>query len=206
MKKILLVPCLILAVACVVILLIKPGDNFYTQHSLDNDFVTIWRPVSVIVLFIVGLVLFIDIVGRRASKKAREEMRRTAEEARLKAIEEARLTEEARLQALPTLINCPACNKEISNKAVACPSCGHPINMIVKAQAPVAEASRRDWSPGIAALLSFVFPGGGQMYKGQVGAGLLWFIFVVIGYCLFLIPGMALHLVCIFNAAKGEVK
>lgn len=26
------------------------------------------------------------------------------------------------------LINCPECNKEISNKAPACPHCGNPIN------------------------------------------------------------------------------
>ena len=205
MKKILLVPCLILAAACVVVLLIKPGDNYYPAHSLNSDFYMVWKPGAIIVLFIVGVILIIDIVGTRANKKATEEMAQATEKARLKAIEEADLTEEARLQALPKLINCPACNKEISNKAVACPSCGHPISLIVKTQSPAAAELRRDWNPGIAALLSFIFPGAGQMYKGKVGVGLLWFIFVVIGYFLFIIPGVFLHLVCIFNAAKGEV-
>ena len=27
-----------------------------------------------------------------------------------------------------SLINCPECNKEISDKAIACPYCGNPIN------------------------------------------------------------------------------
>ena len=27
-----------------------------------------------------------------------------------------------------SLINCPECNKEISDKAVNCPHCGNPIN------------------------------------------------------------------------------
>ena len=28
------------------------------------------------------------------------------------------------------LINCPECNKEISNKAASCPNCGYPINSL----------------------------------------------------------------------------
>ncbi len=33
------------------------------------------------------------------------------------------------------LINCPECNKEISDKAGACPSCGHPMETITVANA-----------------------------------------------------------------------
>jgi hypothetical protein len=37
------------------------------------------------------------------------------------------------------LINCPACNSEVSNQAVACPKCGQPINASsVKAAPPSA--------------------------------------------------------------------
>ncbi len=42
------------------------------------------------------------------------------------------------------------------------------------------------------------------MYKGKIGEGIAWLIFVVIGYLLMIIPGLILHLVCIFNAAKGN--
>jgi Family of unknown function (DUF5670) len=60
------------------------------------------------------------------------------------------------------------------------------------------------WNPGVAALLSLVIPGAGQMYKGQVGVGLVWLVVVVAGYFMLLVPGAILHLVCIFNAATGK--
>lgn len=60
------------------------------------------------------------------------------------------------------------------------------------------------WNPGVAALLSLIIPGAGQMYKGQVGVGLAWLFFVVLGYFFYLVPGVILHLVCIFNVATGK--
>jgi hypothetical protein len=92
------------------------------------------------------------------------------------------------------LITCPECKKEISDTANKCPHCGYIIRLT------------RKWSPGIAALLSLVLPGAGQMYKGKVLVGLLWFMFVVGGYAILAIPGLVLHLVCIFNAATGKAK
>ena len=44
------------------------------------------------------------------------------------------------------------------------------------------------------------------MYKGQVFGGLVWFVFVAIGYFLFIIPGIILHLFCIIGAASGDPK
>ena len=60
------------------------------------------------------------------------------------------------------------------------------------------------WNPGIAALLSFIIPGAGQMYKGNVGSGILWFIFTMIGYFLLIVPGLILHFFCIVLAAAGN--
>jgi TM2 domain-containing membrane protein YozV len=60
------------------------------------------------------------------------------------------------------------------------------------------------WSPGVAALLSLIIPGAGQMYKGQVGKGLVWLLFVVLGYFVFIVPGLILHLICILGAAQGD--
>lgn len=60
------------------------------------------------------------------------------------------------------------------------------------------------WNPGIAAVLSLFLPGAGQMYKGQVYNGLLWMVFVVIGYIPFIIPGAILHILCIIGAASGK--
>jgi tetratricopeptide (TPR) repeat protein len=66
-----------------------------------------------------------------------------------------------------------------------------------------ASAPARLWNPGVAGLLSLVIPGAGQMYRGKVGAGLLWLVCVPLGYLL-IIPGLALHVICIFNAALGD--
>jgi hypothetical protein len=66
------------------------------------------------------------------------------------------------------------------------------------------EQGVRLWSPGVAAVLSLVIPGAGQIYKGQVAIGLLWLLFVVVGYTFLIVPGLILHLVCIVTAASGD--
>ena len=60
------------------------------------------------------------------------------------------------------------------------------------------------WHPGVAAVLSLVIPGAGQMYKGQVVGGLLWLVATTVGYMLLVVPGLILHLVCILSAASGS--
>lgn len=100
------------------------------------------------------------------------------------------------------LIKCPECAKEISNAATACPSCGYPLTGTPTPAVVVSPA--RKWSPGVAAVLSLVIPGAGQMYKGQVANGLVWLLFVIIGYALVIVPGLILHLCCIFGAASGD--
>lgn len=64
--------------------------------------------------------------------------------------------------------------------------------------------NREKWSKGTAAVLSFVLPGLGQMYKGQVLNGLLWLILTVLGYAAFIIPGIFLHICCIVGASSGD--
>lgn len=44
-------------------------------------------------------------------------------------LKEEQEMEEAAVKSIITLINCPACNSEISNHAVTCPKCGHPIKV-----------------------------------------------------------------------------
>jgi hypothetical protein len=44
----------------------------------------------------------------------------------------------------------------------------------------------------------------GQIYKGQVLAGLVWMFCVPIGYALCLVPGFILHVICLFDAASGS--
>ncbi len=46
------------------------------------------------------------------------------------------------------------------------------------------------------ALLSFI-PGIGHLFRGKVKKGIGWFMAVTVGYLLFLVPGVILHLMCI---------
>lgn len=62
------------------------------------------------------------------------------------------------------------------------------------------------WNRFVAAFLSFLIPGLGQMYKGQVFNGLAWFVVTAIGYVAFIIPGLVLHLMCIAGAAMGDTR
>jgi len=72
-------------------------------------------------------------------------------------------------------------------------------NVVVINQPPVQR-----WSPGLAAVLSFFVPGLGQLYKGQILNGLVWFFVVGIGYLALILPGLVLHLFCILGALSGN--
>ncbi len=56
-------------------------------------------------------------------------------------------------------------------------------------------------SNGLAGLMSFFIPGAGQLYKGKAGQGVLWFLFTLLGYSCFIVPGLFIHLFCVINAA-----
>jgi TM2 domain-containing membrane protein YozV len=60
------------------------------------------------------------------------------------------------------------------------------------------------WSPGLAAVLSFFVPGLGQLYKGQILNGLVWFFLVGIGYVALILPGLILHFFCVLGALSGN--
>lgn len=62
----------------------------------------------------------------------------------------------------------------------------------------------RGFSPIVAAFLSLIFPGLGQIYKGQLLNGIVWFIVVAIGYAALIVPGLVLHILCILGAASGS--
>lgn len=93
---------------------------------------------------------------------------------------------------MASLIKCRACGQSVSSQAPQCPGCGHPVN------------PKPDWSPGVAALLSLVIPGAGQMYKGQVFSGLFWLVITVAGYVAFFVPGLIFHLMSILGATMPK--
>lgn len=65
---------------------------------------------------------------------------------------------------------------------------------------------RRRWSPHTAAFLSFIFPGWGQIYKGQVKNGIFWMIITIAAYIYMVIPGVILQLLCTIEAAVRNVE
>jgi hypothetical protein len=74
----------------------------------------------------------------------------------------------------------------------------------------IPQFEAKPWSPAIAALLSLFIPGAGHIYKGELIAGFFWLLIVLIGYMSALvpgllgIPGLILHIFCIFNASSGD--
>jgi len=58
-------------------------------------------------------------------------------------------------------------------------------------------------SPGIAAVLSVLLPGLGQVYCGRLLAGALWFLATAAGYSLVLVPGFLIHALCIWSAYRS---
>ncbi len=108
----------------------------------------------------------------------------------------------------PAVKKCPFCAEEILFDAIKCKHCGEivdPVQLKAKnVQLTQNINKERKWIPGVAALLSFLIPGAGQIYKGDVGGGILWFFMTAIGYFLLIVPGLILHLFCIIMAASGD--
>lgn len=164
-----------------------------------------------------------DLRQRGAEEQAAREVelreaQRTADEEQ--ASHEQAAMEAAR-EATPTTKQCPYCREEILIQAVKCKHCGEILDedlRLARAPAPspfvppVAvqfneeqqRQPRQYWNPGVAAVLSFLIPGLGQMYKGQVLNGFFWLIIVLCGYACFLFPGFFLHVICVFGAASGS--
>ena|GEM_PF-1569993 len=61
---------------------------------------------------------------------------------------------------------------------------------------------RRLPSPGIAAVLSFFWPGLGHLYAGRLTASLAWFFGTAVAYWLFFVPGFLVHALCIWSAYR----
>jgi TM2 domain-containing membrane protein YozV len=80
----------------------------------------------------------------------------------------------------------------------------------VYTQQPVAV--REEKNAGVALILSFFFTGSGQVYNGEMGKGIGVLIGTVIGYMIFVIPGLLVFLYGLYDAYttaqkmnKGEI-
>jgi TM2 domain-containing membrane protein YozV len=61
-------------------------------------------------------------------------------------------------------------------------------------------ADRNAPNPGIAAVLSVLMPGLGQVYCGRLFAGAIWFLATAAAYSLILVPGFLIHALCVWSA------
>lgn len=77
-----------------------------------------------------------------------------------------------------------------------------PTQLVPRRAEPFALRGGRSASPLLAAGLSLVVPGAGQLYTGKVMSAILWFLLVTLGYTVVL-PGIFLHLFCIAAAASA---
>jgi predicted nucleic acid-binding Zn ribbon protein len=94
-----------------------------------------------------------------------------------------------------TVTRCPYCDERIREDALKCKHCGEILSARLR--------RARNFHPGVAAVLSFLIPGLGQIYKGQVLTGLMWmFVLVPLGYLCCMVPGFILHVICLFDAAS----
>jgi TM2 domain-containing membrane protein YozV len=77
---------------------------------------------------------------------------------------------------------CPGCGIELENpNAIACPNCGGAIG------GRYNRSLQEHKSEGLAAVLSFLIPGLGQIYNGQIEKGIIFIILTFICYALTLI-------------------
>jgi len=75
---------------------------------------------------------------------------------------------------------CSKCGKEVTEEMNNCPHCGNSLK-VIPAQREVAgsRVAIGTKNSGLAAVLSLIIPGLGQMYAGRIGRGLL-FLFIVV--------------------------
>jgi TM2 domain-containing membrane protein YozV len=95
---------------------------------------------------------------------------------------------------------CRYCGNPVAFNARTCPKCG--------GMSPFPQSDSRPvgigWNPVVAFLLSFFIPGVGQIYKGQVISGVVWFVLVAIGYVSCIVPGLVLHVCCCIGAVTSD--
>jgi TM2 domain-containing membrane protein YozV len=98
----------------------------------------------------------------------------------------------------PQMKTCQFCRSNIPAAASKCSHCQEWVAGTKNSKKYV------QFNPGVAAALSLVMPGLGQIYKTQLVSGFIWMFLVVIGYVSFIIPGLFLHLICVADAGSSK--
>lgn len=119
-----------------------------------------------------------------------------------------------------TIVICPNCGKN-TPEGKFCEHCGASVQTTQTFQQPAAQqpvytqqpaAVKTEKSAGVAAILAFFFTGSGQVYNGNVGKGIGILIGTIIGYFIFVIPGIIVWIYGVYDAYttaqkmnKGEI-
>jgi hypothetical protein len=136
----------------------------------------------------------------KASKEAADRRLRAKELALEKQrldVEAARIAQEKAARDAPPAVSAALTDQHRAESVPSSP--GGSGNVVVITQPPVQR-----WSPGLAAVLSFLVPGLGQLYKGQILNGIVWFFVVGMGYVALILPGLVLHFFCVLGALSGN--
>lgn len=123
-----------------------------------------------------------------------EEDRQADEEERLAEEDDERSDRRRGRRRAPRLHKCFYCEGLVPVTAIKCRHCGEILDERYR-------PSKIQTFYPLAAFLSWIFPGLGQMSKGQFGRGLLWIVAELIGYLCCIVPGVVIHVIGIFDAA-----
>jgi hypothetical protein len=103
---------------------------------------------------------------------------------------------------------CPFCREWIKVEARRCRHCGEALDPVLRAaeEASRSALERRDpsFSPGVARVLSVIWPGLGHIYRGKLLSGFLWMIVTPLAYLCLIVPGIIVHILCIIYSGKAD--
>ncbi|WP_407431240.1 hypothetical protein [Methanobrevibacter sp.] len=85
------------------------------------------------------------------------------------------------------MVECKNCGSELKEDTEVCPECGSPTSNTPQTNNTATPVVKKEKSAGLAAILSFLIVGLGQIYLGLTKKGIILFIGAVISLILTLV-------------------